>query len=130
MTYIDCSGAVGQTLRGVGNGAVDVGGAGVAAGTGLGVAGALTGNVPVAGVGALVAAGSAPYAAGGAVLQGGGAVLAFAGGVSSRSLVKNGSDAIINRVPLPSWVKAPIKKGVDYLSSYVPDVRTCRAGGQ
>ena len=137
LTDIDCSGAIGRTARGVGNAAVDfggtavaVGGTGVAVGTGLGVVGAATGNVPVAGVGALIAAGSAPYAAGGAVLQGGGAVVAFAAGESSRSLVKNGSDAIINRLPLPSWIKAPIKKGVDYASEYVPDVRTCRTGGQ
>ncbi|MFA6032636.1 MAG: hypothetical protein WC889_07045 [Myxococcota bacterium] len=135
LTNIDCSGAIGKFVRGAGNVAIDAGGAavavggtGVAAGTALGIGGALTGNVPAAGLGAIITGASAPVAAGGAVVQGGGALVGFIGGESSRELVKNGSGAIINRLPLPSWAKTPLKQGAKFLSQYVPDVRTCRAG--
>jgi len=116
----------GQALINVGGGLVAIGGTGAAIGTGLGVYGAVTGDIPAVGVGALIAGPSALVAGGGALMQGGGAVIGFIGGASSRSLVKNASGAIIDRIPfLPSWASSSLKFAAKQLSDYVPDVRTC-----
>lgn len=99
----------------------------MAVGTGLGVYGAATGNIPAAGAGAIVTAISTPIAAAGATIQGSGAVLAFVGGESSRDLVRNASAAVINRIPLaPDWLKSGLKFAAKHLADKVPDVRTCR----
>jgi RHS repeat-associated protein len=134
LTDIDCSWGVGMLARAAGNAAVDVGGygtaiggAGMAAGTGLGILGAVTGNIPAAGAGALVTAISTPIAAAGATIQGGGAVLAFIGGESSQELVRNASAAVVDRIPLaPDWLKSGLKFAAMRLADKVPDVRTCR----
>lgn len=122
-----------QQLQEVGNFGVDVGGAVVAGGavvtggsTALAVGGAFTGNVPAAGVGTIGIGLGGTITTVGGLIQGGGALVAFAGGASSRQLVKDGSDAIINRLPLPGLVKTGVKKAVDKASKYVPDVRVCR----
>ena len=96
LTGVNCSGIGGMVVRAIGDAAVDLGGAGVAiggtgvaVGTGLGILGAATGNIPAAAVGALIAAPSAVLASGSALLQGGGAIVSFAGGTSSRTIVRN-----------------------------------------
>jgi len=133
LTDIDCSWGVGMLMRAAGDAVVDVGGygtaiggTGMAVGTGLGMLGAATGNVPAAGVGAIVTAASAPVASAGATIQGGGAILAFAGGESSRALVKNAGAAVINRLPFaPDWLKTGLKFAAKHLADRIPDVRTC-----
>lgn len=135
LTKVQCFGG-GLLFRAAGNAIVDVAGAGVAIGgtgtaigTGLGVYGAFTGNIPAAGVGALIAAPSALLATGSAIAQGGGALVSFLGGSSLRELVKNGTAAIVDRVPLlPAPVSFALKNGAKFGSDFIPDVRTCDRG--
>jgi RHS repeat-associated protein len=125
----------GLLLRATGNALVDIGGVGtaiggtgVAVGTGLGIFGAVTGNVPAAGFGAIVAGTAAPIATAGVATQFVGSVTAFIGGESSKTLIRNASGAVINRIPFaPIWVKSGLKEGAKRISDYVPEVRICHA---
>lgn len=108
-------------------GAITVGG-GILTGasTVLAIGGAFTGNVPAAAVGTIgAAAGGAVTVFGGKTMLVG-SLVGFAGGKSTQDLVRNASDSIINRLPVPGPVRAGIKKVTDGAAEYVPDVRVCR----
>lgn len=82
-----------------------------------------------AGVGTIITGGATNIAAGGAIIQAGGAAISFIGDKPSQALVKNASDAVINKIPLlPGFIKTGIKKGIDFVADKTPDIRTCRSG--
>ena len=103
----------------VGLGTTAVGGVGA-------VAGAATGNVPLAGVGVMVAARGAQTTAYSGLVASGGAVMMAVGGAGKPAVVNLGTRLITSRLS-GGGLKDFVSEGVSQaLGAIVPDIKTCK----
>jgi len=116
----------GEFVSGIGS---DVTKGGLAIGTvglGLAVGGAVTGNVPMAGVGVLVMGGGANVTGGGGLITAFGAALQTAGGRPTSAVFKILNDQLTSKLPFASLYRGYIKQGLKKVEENIPQVNLCQ----